>query len=203
MLKINSSVQNLDKLEQQIKRVDKLLELQKDQSLLCEKLATQMLKILNQVAKQRINLIPTSNDDLKGSYLNNNKYRIEGNTIILYNDLCVVSPASKISDEYTFCVALAFEYGTGVIGKENPKIGAWSYDVNSGRNRAFINGEQLDGWWLPKEKAGGVKILAESKNGNAVVVQGYEGMEIYRFAREEIVKQLPKIINDLLNEKEV
>lgn len=203
MLKISSSVQNLDKLEQQIKRVDKLLELQKDQSLLCEKLATQMLKILNQVAKQRINLIPTSNDDLKGSYLNNNKYRIEGNTIILYNDLCVVSPASKISDEYTFCVALAFEYGTGVIGKENPKIGAWSYDVNSGRNRAFINGEQLDGWWLPKEKAGGVKILAESKNGNAVVVQGYEGMEIYRFAREEIVKQLPKIINDLLNEKEV
>lgn len=203
MLKISSSVQNLDKLEQHIKRVDKLLELQKDQSLLCEKLATQMLKILNQVAKQRINLIPTSNDDLKGSYLNNNKYRIEGNTIILYNDLCVVSPASKISDEYTFCVALAFEYGTGVIGKENPKIGAWSYDVNSGRNRAFINGEQLDGWWLPKEKAGGVKILAESKNGNAVVVQGYEGMEIYRFAREEIVKQLPKIINDLLNEKEV
>lgn len=203
MLKISSSVQNLDKLEQQIKRVDKLLELQKDQSLLCEKLATQMLKILNQVAKQRINLIPTSNDDLKGSYLNNNKYRIEGNTIILYNDLCVVSPASKISDEYTFCVALAFEYGTGVIGKENPKIGAWNYDVNSGRNRAFINGEQLDGWWLPKEKAGGVKILAESKNGNAVVVQGYEGMEIYRFAREEIVKQLPKIINDLLNEKEV
>ena len=30
MLKISSSVQNLDKLEQQIKRVDKLLELGKD-----------------------------------------------------------------------------------------------------------------------------------------------------------------------------
>lgn len=203
MLKINTNIQGLDKLNKQIERLDKLIELQKNQSMLNIKLAQKMLDIVNNVARQRINLVPTSNDELKDEYLNNNKFRIEGDTIIIYNDLCIISPQSKVSDEYTFCVALAFEYGTGVIGKENPKVGAWNYDVNSENNRAFIDGEKLDGWWIPKSKAGGVNTLAESRSGNAVVVQGYEGMEIYRFAREEIIKQLPKLINDLLNETEV
>ena len=200
MLSISTNVQGLDKLQKEITRLEKIVKLQKDKTMLNERLAQEMVKIVRNVATQRLSLVPTSNEEYKNMYLSNNKYRIEGDKIIIYNDLCIVSPKSKVSDEYMFCIALAFEYGTGVIGKENPKIGAWAYDVNKDKNRAFIDGKQLDGWWIPAEQAGSVPTLATSKSGKAVVVQGYEGMEIYRFAQEEIIKQLPMIIKKLINE---
>lgn len=203
MFKINTTIQGLDKLQKEIDRVDKLLQLQTNIQLFNTKLAERMLKIVNEVANNRISMFPTTNEEHKSEYLRNNKYQIEGNTIIIYNDTKITSPKSRVSDAYEFSIAMAFEYGTGIIGEQNPKIGAWKYDVNKENNRAFVDGEKIDGWWIPKSKAGGVNTLAESRSGNAVVVQGYEGMEIYRFAREEIIKQLPKLINDLLNETEV
>ena len=201
MLKrIDIDIQGLDKLQQEINRLEKLVKLQENISI---RLAEEMLKIVNKVARQRINLVNTSNDDLKSQYLANNKYMIDGKTITLYNDLTIDSPESKVSGAYRFCVALAFEYGTGIIGAENPKLGAWAYDINKENNRAIIDGKTLEGWWIPKSKAGNVNVIAESKSGKAVVVQGYEGMEIYRFAREEIINQLPKIIDKIMKEMEV
>ena len=200
MLSISTNIQGLDKLQKEITRLEKIVKLQKEKTMLNERLAQEMVKIVRNVAIQRLSLVPTSNEEYKNMYFSNNKYRIKGNKIIIYNDLCFVSPKSKVSDEFMFCIALAFEYGTGVIGKENPKIGAWAYDVNKDKNRAFIDGKQLDGWWIPAEQAGSVPTLATSKSGKAVVVQGYEGMEIYRFAQEEIIKQLPMIIKKLINE---
>ena len=200
MLSISTNVQGLEKLQKELTRIEKIVKLQNDKAMLNERLAQEMVKIVRNVAIQRLSLVSTSNEEYKNMYLSNNKYRIDGNKIIIYNDLCIVSPKSKVSDEYIFCIALAFEYGTGVIGKENPKVGAWAYDVNKDKNRAFIDGKQLEGWWIPAEQAGGVPTLATSKSGKAVVVQGYEGMEIYRFAQEEIIKQLPTIIKGLINE---
>lgn len=200
MLSISTNVQGLEKLQNELARIEKIVKLQNDKAMLNERLAQEMVKIVRNVAIQRLSLVSTSNEEYKNMYLSNNKYRIDGNKIIIYNDLCIVSPKSKVSDEYIFCIALAFEYGTGVIGKENPKVGAWAYDVNKDKNRAFIDGKQLEGWWIPVEQAGGVPTLATSKSGKAVVVQGYEGMEIYRFAQEEIIKQLPTIIKGLINE---
>ena len=200
MLSISTEVQGLEQLQKELARIEKIVKLQNDKAMLNERLAQEMVKIVRNVAIQRLSLVSTSNEEYKNMYLNNNKYRIDGNKIIIYNDLCIVSPKSKVSDEYIFCIALAFEYGTGVIGEENPKVGAWAYDVNKDKNRAFIDGKQLEGWWIPAEQAGGVPTLATSKSGKAVVVQGYEGMEIYRFAQEEIIKQIPSIIKELINE---
>lgn len=203
MFKINTTIQGLDKLQKEINRLEKLIKTENNINLLNQKLAIKMLEIVNEVANNRIMLLSSTNEEEKSKYLNNNKYRIEGNTIVLYNDLCILSPKSKVSGSYLFCVALAFEYGTGVIGKQNPKLGAWQYDINSEKNRAIVDDEKLDGWWIPIEKVGKVEPLATSKSGKSVVVQGYEGVEIYRFAREEIIKRLPTIMNEILNGNEV
>lgn len=194
MLDINVSVDSIKKLDKHIKYVEKMMKLKYDidfQKYIQDK----CLQTVKKVAEQRIYSIPTSNEDMKSAYIQNNKIRKEKNGFVIYNDLSVQNK------NYTFCVALAFEYGTGLIGQEQAINGAWAYNIN--QNTVFYDGEIVDGWWLSKDKAGNVETFGESKSGKDVITRGYRGMEIYRFSAEEIKSMLPKWVNDYLSRNEV
>ena len=188
-LKTNVNVKGLKELQEKINYIDKLIKMKSDtkfQNIIKQK----CLDTVIEIAIQNINLFPTSNEELKQAYISNNKIRpMENNNgFIIYNDLSVQSK------NYKFCVALAFEYGTGLIGQEQNINGAWKYNVN--QNTVFFDGNTIDGWWLAKSKAGSVESFGESQSGKAIITRGYQGMEIYRKSAEEIKKRLKKWVNE-------
>lgn len=112
------------------------------------------------------------------TYKNNHKIKETNDGFILYNDTVVNVDSSGYGGE--FPLALAFEYGTGIVGSENPKIGAWTYNVN--------NYEK--GWYY-------------FKNDKINFTRGYEGMEIYRNTAIEIKKRLKSWVINYYTKNEV
>lgn len=189
MLTVKCNVDSIKKLDKHIKYVEKMMKLKYDidfQKYIQDK----CLQTVKKVAEQRIYSIPTSNEDMKSAYIENNKIRKEKDGFVIYNDLSVESA------NYTFCVALAFEYGTGLIGQKQGINGSWAYNINN--NTVYYDGETVEGWWLSKDKAGNIETFGESRSGKAIITRGYQGMEIYRFSAEEIKAQLPKWVNEFI-----
>lgn len=201
-LSVKVETSNLNSLKSKIDYLKKLVKMKTDKTFQ-EYIQRKCLDTVNKVANERIYLHNTTNTDMRQEYLRNNKIRddnISGGFII-YNDT-FVSVDNPSYPNGRFSIAMAFEYGTGIIGEENPVIGAWDYDVNG--NLVYDNetGEEIRGWWLNKYKNGSTPYVKESKNGNAVVTQGYQGMEIYRYSAEEIRKNLPKWVKEYFNKRE-
>lgn len=193
MLDVKLESNDLDKLLNYINFVKKMKSMKTDVEFQ-KYIQDKCLSTVNNVAQNLINAHNTTNEDLKNAYLQNNKIKnISDKGFTIYNDLTINN------GKYDFCIALAFEYGTGLIGKNQNIEGAWDYNINE--NTVIIDGEEIDGWWISKEKAGNTQIFGESKSGNAVVTQGYEGMEIYRYSAIEIKKQLPKWVVEYKNSK--
>ena len=130
----------------------------------------------------------TTNDEAISTYISNHKIREiidgEGNSkgFILYNDTkipAIVKGKQNDIENYPdemFNVALAFEYGVGIIGPNTNAAGAWEYNIQ-GYNF---------GWYLPKEVAG----------ESGIQTAGYAGFEIYRNIAIEAEKRLNKWIED-------
>lgn len=175
MLDIQVKVDGLEDLSKHIQIVEKLIKL-KDNTNFQEYLKQKCLDIVKKVTNERLTG-GTSNDDLIEEYKLRNKVRDTKNGFILYND--TILPAYMFNLEHPedypngFSIAMAFEYGTGIVGAEHPKKNAWEYNVH---DRKYA-------WWY-------------TDYGVSKSTEGYEGFEIYRFAAEEIKSQLPKIIND-------
>ena len=200
MLKISSSVQNLDKLEQQIKRVDKLLELGKDG--FNKYLKTKVLETLEKVMNQRLSG-GTTNDLEISLYRKSNHIRDTSDGFILYNDAKI--PANQYNmipfdtsgyPDGQFNIALAFEYGVGVaaVGSYNKGTSSfvpWEYntlEISKRRNK-----KKEPQWYLPKSVHGESGILTS----------GYKGFEIYRFVVDEVNKNIKQWTNEYMNKKEV
>lgn len=156
-------------------------------------------KCLNAVIKKASELLgrnTTTNENEKTAYLNNNKIRDENDGFVIYNDLCVEKETTDISQGYTFCVALAFEYGTGIIGSGSVSSAPGSYQYNVNNHKVIANNQLIDGWWISKQKNANNPHFGESRSGKAVVTQGYQGMEIYRNSVIEIEKNLNNWVNE-------
>lgn len=197
MLKVTVNIDSVKKLEKHIELVKSLSDL-KDNAVFQNYIQEKCLETVNKVANQRIYMFNTTNTDMRQEYLRNNKIAKFEDGFIIYNDtsIAVNNPSYENG---RFSIALAFEYGVGIIGEANPVQGAWEYDVNG--NLVFDDeGNYIRGWWLSKTKNGSNPYVKESKNGKAVITQGYQGMEIYRFSTEEIKSQLPKWIKDYLKQ---
>ena len=198
MFKISTSVDSIEKLDKHINFVKSMMSMKED-SAFQQYIQQKCLETVNKVSNERIYLHNTTNTEMRSEYLKNNKIREATDGFIIYNDTYVTTDNPSYEGG-KFSIALAFEYGVGIIGEENPVEGAWEYDVNG--NLVFDdNGEAIRGWWISKTKNGSNPYVKESKNGNAVVTQGYQGMEIYRFARIEIENQLSKWVNDYYRRK--
>jgi hypothetical protein len=110
-------------------------------------------------------------NELTLQYIENNKIREVDDGFILYNDTIVETESEGYNG--VFSIALAFEYGTGLVGQENAVEGAWAYNVN----------QHEKGWTFYKD-------------GTFHFTRGMKGFEIYRLTRIEIEKNLLKWLNE-------
>lgn len=163
---------NLDKLQKHIDFVDKML-LMKTDSDFQDFIKIKVLEVADKVTNERL-IGGTTNDDAIAAYKSNHKIRDYENGFILYNDTTIPANASDTSgyNNGEFPVALAFEYGVGIVGQNSSNSeSAWAYDINN-------HGES--GW---------VFIL---DNGAWERTRGYVGFEIYRNIAIEVESKLEK-----------
>ena len=175
-LKITTSIVGLDLLQKRIQFVKSLIEIEKN-------LALQQWfqeKCLEEVDKTSKELLKggTTNDEEIQDYLKNNKLRIDKdkNGFVIYNDTYILYDNPNYKGK--FSIALAFEYGTGIVGENAPKDNHWEYNVNK-HNWAWT-------YW---------------KNGKKYSTYGYEGFEIYRNARIRIENKMNDWVKDYLKGK--
>lgn len=165
MFDTNIKVNSLEKLQNYINYVKKFSKMKTDKKF--QKYIQN--KCLNVVKQMCVTLLPNagSNDigELTQLYIDNNNIREATDGFIIYNNLSV----STDTDGYNgiFSIALAFEYGTGIVGENHPKAHAWEYNVK----------KHTKGWIY-------------YKNGEFHFTRGFEGFEIYKLSAEEINKQL-------------
>lgn len=139
------------------------------------------LEVVKKISDQRITNT-TTNDEYIEEYKMRHSIRETENGFVLYNDFTIpyimTTMNTKNQDrdngivrDYSkgFSIALAFEYGVGLVGKENAVQGAWEYNKNN-------YGEY--GWYY------------KPLDGKSIQTRGYEGFEVYRFTAEEISKSL-------------
>lgn len=154
-LKVNLKVEGLDKLKQQIDFIEKMAML-KTSPQFQKYIQNKFLQTVNKVSLERLPM-----GDASMEYIYHNKIRELDDGFILYNDATVETNSEGYGG--SFSIALAFEYGTGIVGANHPKKDAWAYNVN-----------QHTGAWLYYE------------NGSFHLTEGFEGYEIYRYTLQEI-----------------
>ena len=174
MINISVNVNSINKLNKHIEYVKRLADMKTDiqfQKYIQER----ALETVNKVTEQRL-IGGTTNDAEIELYKNSNQIRETSDGFILFNDASIPANTKKI-DNYPngeFPIALAFEYGVGIIGSNTTNPNAWEYNVN---NYNF-------GWYYQDE------------DGKYKITGGYQGFEIYRYTAEEIKAMLPKWVND-------
>ena len=185
MLNISSNIQGLKKLQSHIDFVNKMLNMKTDkefQKFIREK----ALETVKKVAEARIN--NTTNDEYKEEYILRNQIREDSDGFVLYNNFTIPAILStkntKNQDrdlgyvrnyDNGFNLALAFEYGVGIIGQNNPVNGAWDYNINN---------YDENGWYY------------KTPSGEVIQTQGYQGAEVYRYTAIEIKENLKDWVND-------
>lgn len=198
MFKIDIDIDSLKKLDKHIEFVNKMLKMKTDKEFQ-DYIKKKCLDEVKSYARLRLTQNTTTNEDLKDEYINGIFIRDTSNGFDIVSNLTIDKPTTPHSDGYTFSVSMAFEYGTGIIGMGSADApSGYRYNVNE--NKVVINDELVDGWWIPANKAGNSITFGESKSGSAVVTQGYEGMEIFRFAGANITQKMPQWLNDYFKE---
>lgn len=183
-LKVNIEKSGIEQLKKQIDYVNKMIQMKTDTSFQ-KYIQGKVLDTVKKVASQRLVLSETTNYEWIEEYQNNHKIREIENGFELYNDFTIPRNMLSISEntegyENGFNIALAFEYGVGIVGQENPKKGAWQYNIN--------NHEKP--WWY-------------SKYGVSHKTSGYEGAEVYRYTAIEVEKNLKKWVNEYFAEQKL
>lgn len=176
MLTVSTTINGLNNLQKEIDKVQKLMSLQNDsnyKSFLQEKI----MQTLNEVMSERLS--GTTNSEYIEEYKRRNQFRDIENGFVLYNDFtipAVLSTKSTKTRNYSkgFSIALAFEYGVGIVGAENPKKGAWDYNIN----------QYEKGWYY------------KTASGEILWTRGYEGLEIYRYTKDRIEKNMSSWVNE-------
>lgn len=181
MLVVEIDEKELDKLQDYIEYVKKLNSMKFDKSFQLF-IQQKVLETVKNVARQRI--IGTTNQEYLEEYNLRHSIREEEglNGFILYNDFTIpailTTRNTRNQDRQTgmvrnydngFNLALAFEYGVGVVGQNNPINGAWEYNINN---------YDENGWYY------------KTPSGESIRTTGYQGAEVYRFTAIEIQNNL-------------
>lgn len=192
MIKINANITGEKDLEEYINFVQKMLSMKVDKNF--QKFIQQKcLETVRSVSERLIS--GTTNDEYKEEYIARHKIQEEPDGFILYNDLvipAILTTKNTINQnrdngivrnyDEGFALALAFEYGTGIVGEFNPIEGAWEYNVNKYNEL---------GWYYKKQ------------NGESERTTGYQGFQIYGTTAKEIKENLNNWVYEYLNKKEV
>lgn len=181
MLKVKCEVKGLQQLDATIKYINQLIQMKSDKNFQ-KFIQDKVMATVQQVTRDRL-IGGTTNDEEIVEYIENHKIREEEDGFVLYNDTKI--PADKYNTlpfdtsgypEGMFSIALAFEYGTGVIDTSNI-------------TRSESHKRMGTQWYLPK------KVYGES----GVLFGGYDGFGIYKYTKIEIEKNLPKWVKEYFN----
>lgn len=153
------NVKGLKELKEYIEFVKKFSTMKTDRQFQ-KYIQNKFLETVNRIASDRL-----SGGILSQEYISNNKIREFDDGFILYNDTMVATESEGYDGQ--FSIALAFEYGTGIVGQNHPKANAWAYNIN----------QHEKGWIYYAD-------------GSYHFTQGFEGFEIYRFTKEEVERNL-------------
>lgn len=183
MFKVNCNVDSIQKIDKHIEYVKFMQKLKNDYDFQ-RYIQDKCMQTLNSVMDSRLATGMTTNDDSIGLYRTSNHIQELEDGFIIYNNAKIPANAKGIQNYASnypngqFSIALAFEYGVGVVGMGTRNQNSWEYNIKNYEN----------GWYLPKEVFGqsGIKYL------------GYTGFEIYRYTAEEIKAQLPKWVREYL-----
>lgn len=185
MLKYKIEVLNLKGLNKHIDYVNKMLNMKTDKSFQ-RFIQEKCWNTLQEVMNERL-IGGTTNDDQIELYKNSNHIVEDKEGFIIYNDAKIPADYYNIlpfdTSSYPsgmFSIALAFEYGVGIIGENTNNPNAWQYNL----------GDYNFGWYLPKNVYG--------KSG--ISTAGYMGFEIYRFTADRIKMRLSKWVNEYYSE---
>jgi hypothetical protein len=191
-LHIGTNVDSIKKIEERLKFLERISLLQKDRAFQLE-IQKKCLDTLYEVMNRRINSGTTNTEEIELYRTSNHLVEIE-NGFIIYNDAKI--PADKYNTlpfdtsgypNGEFSIALAFEYGVGVVGISSygTSRGYIYNDVGNSKSKR----RKGDFWWLPNN----VPVLGGER------FRGYEGFEIYRFTAEEINKNMKNWVFEYLN----
>ena len=177
-LTIKIELGNIKALDKQIDYVDKMLKMKTDKDFQ-QYIQDKCMKTLEEITNQRL-VGGTTNDLEFDLYKKSNHIKESEDGFILYNDAKI--PADKYNiipfdtsgyPDGKFNVALAFEYGTGIVNTTN---------ITKSSSHKKLG----DKWYLPKS------VMGESH----ILTSGYKGFEIYRYTAIEITKKLKSWVND-------
>lgn len=176
MLKVKIDLQGLENLQEHINIAEKFLKLKKDKEW-NKFLQQKVLQTLNRVIARRLKG-GTTNDDAINLYVSSNKIEETENGFILYND-ATIEAETQNKDNYPngkFSIALAFEYGVGIVGENTPvdRFIPWQYNVH----------EYNFGWYF------------RASDGKYHQTAGYEGFEIYRYTADSVEKNINKWVKE-------
>lgn len=147
-------------------------------------LAKKSYETLQKVANERIDMFDdtNTNKEAKASYLQHNHYKINPDGFELYNDMPRIAWRGRNGNNYDFSVALAFEFGTGIVGETNPADWASKYSYQYNMHKYNFGWNYID------------------LNGKKQHTLGYPGMEIYRYTLIEIEKKIRSWIDEYMKE---
>ena len=171
MIDINVEVQSLDKLKVYETYVEKMLNMKTNvnfQKYIQNKILDLAIEMTNKLVTDE-----TTNKDAIQLYRENHKIREYDGGFILYNDTMIEVNAKDKSGypNEQFPIALAFEYGVGIVGQETNNSNAWQYDINNYGQK---------GW---------VYLINETTWQRT---RGYKGFEIYRNIANEVISRITK-----------
>lgn len=180
MFKVSTNIDSIEKINKHLNLAKSIQNMKNDKEFQ-QYIQSKAMQTLEDVMNARL-VGGTTNDDSITLYKNSNYIQILEDGFIIYNNAKIPANVKGVQNDISnypngeFSIALAFEYGVGIIGisTDNPK--SWEKNVN---NYNF-------GWYLPKE------VFGET----GIQTAGYKGFEIYRYTAIEIQKQLPKWVND-------
>lgn len=184
MINVRISAINKKALDQHIDFVKKLLLMKTDEKFQ-KYIQEKCLETVKRVTDELMRYSGSTVD----AYKNNHKIKETETGFVLYNDTVVES-----GYDGAFPIALAFEYGTGIVGSQNAKEGAWQYNINNHKN----------GWLYPTDESDSNPYKWRDKDGNLHAwTKGLMGMEIYKKTEDVIKRQLSSWVMNYYERKEV
>ncbi len=185
MLKVNFEIKGLKELDKKIEYIKKLSQMKNDKDFQ-KFIQDKSMEALEFVMNERLGTWMTTNDDSIELYRSSNHLREMEDGFVIYNDAKIPANVKGVQNDLSnykdgeFSIAMAFEYGVGIIGMSTDSPNSWEYNVN---NYNF-------GWVLPGEIANMYGIPKGSE------FAGYQGFEIYRYTTERIKRYLPRWVEE-------
>lgn len=187
---IDINIEGINELKKYIEKTKKYSSMKTDkdfQKFIQGKVRDTLVETMN----ERLTTESTNSDYIE-LYRNSNHIveAEDGNGFILYNDAKIPVYAKGVQNvpenypEGMFSIALAFEYGVGIVGMNTDfdptKYAPWQYNVQ----------DYNFGWYLPKHVKERYNIPDNFR------YMGYAGFEIYRYTADKVEKRLSSWVNE-------